>query len=135
VAVDLHFMRRSTLILETASGAHSIDIEIPETVAEQQAGLGFRRQVPAGTGMLFLYPASQEVSMWMKDTHVSLDMVFIKVNGMVHRIETHTTPLSRAVVPSRGDVTAVLELAAGSAERLELKPGDRVEHSAFAAGT
>ena len=59
--------------------------------------------------MLFLYPASQEVSMWMKDTHVSLDMVFIKADGMVHRIEAATeTALTGTVVPSRGDVVAVL---------------------------
>ncbi len=134
MAVDLQSMRRSTLILETASGTHSIDIEIPESMAEQQAGLGFRRQVPPGTGMLFLYPASQEVSMWMKDTHVSLDMVFIKADGMVHRIEAATRPLSRTVVPSRGDVVAVLELAAGSARHLALEPGDQVVHPAFAAG-
>jgi uncharacterized membrane protein (UPF0127 family) len=126
-------MRRSTLILKTASGTHSIEIEIPETVAEQQAGLGFRRQVPFGTGMLFLYPSSQEVIMWMKDTQVSLDMVFIKADGIVHRIEACTTPLSRMVVPSRGNVAAVLELAAGSTERLGLEPGDRVEHAAFAS--
>jgi uncharacterized protein len=128
-------MRRSTLILQTASGAHSIEIEVPETAAEQQAGLGFRRQVPEGTGMLFLYPASQEVSMWMKDTPVSLDMVFIRADGVVHRIAARTTPLSRAVVPSHGAVAAVLELSAGSAEHLGLAPGDRVEHPAFAAGT
>lgn len=128
-------MRRSTLHLKTASGAHSIEIEIPETMAEQRAGLGFRRQVPAGTGMLFLYPSSQEVSMWMKDTHVSLDMVFIKADGIVHRIEAGTKPHSQAVVSSRGDVVAVLELAAGSAEHLELRPGDLVVHPAFAART
>ena len=124
-------MRRSTLILETASGAHSIEIEIPETVVEQRAGLGFRRHVPPDTGMLFLYSSGQEVSMWMKDTHVSLDMVFIKPDGTVHRIEAHTVPLSHAVVPSRGNVVAVLELAAGSAQRMLLAPGDRVVHPVF----
>jgi hypothetical protein len=125
-------MRRSSLTLQTAFGAYAIEIEIPETVAEQQMGLKFRQSVPDRTGMLFLYEASQEVRMWMKDTHVSLDMVFIKPDGTVHRVEARTEPLSQAVVPSRGHVIAVLELAAGSAEQLGLRPGDRALHSAFA---
>ena len=127
-------MRRSTLTLLTERGGRTIAIEIPESVAEHRAGLMFRRSVPEYTGMLFLYPRAQEVTMWMKDTHVSLDMVFIKADGLVHRIEAETSPLSRTVVPSRGDVVAVLELAAGSALHLALKPGDLVVHPAFAAG-
>jgi uncharacterized membrane protein (UPF0127 family) len=125
-------MRRSTLILLTERGGRAIAIEIPESVAEHRVGLMFRRSVPEYTGMLFLYPGSQEVTMWMKDTHVSLDMVFLKANGEVHRIEERTLPLSYAVIPSRGPVRAVLELAAGSAARLGLKPGDRAEHPALA---
>jgi uncharacterized membrane protein (UPF0127 family) len=124
-------MRRSTLTLETAFGTHAIHIEIPETAAEQQAGLKFRANVPERTGMLFLYGVGQEVTMWMKDTRVSLDMVFIRADGRVHRIEAQTEPLSHTVVPSRGPVVAVLELAAGSAGRLGLKPGDRAVHPAF----
>ena len=126
-------MRRDRLILQTAQGAHVIDIEIPETATEQQAGLMFRVSVPDKIGMLFLYPARQEVTMWMKDTSVSLDMVFIKADGEVHRVEAHTQPFSQALICSRGDVTAVLELAAGSAQRLQLQAGDRVMHSAFKA--
>jgi uncharacterized membrane protein (UPF0127 family) len=83
--------------------------------------------------MLFLYAGAQEVAMWMKDTPVPLDMVFIKAGGEVHRIEAHTVPLSEDTIASRGKVVAVLELAAGSATRLGLRPGDRVLHPAFAA--
>ena len=126
-------MRRGNLILETALGAHTIEIEIPETAGEHQAGLMFRPSVPENTGMLFLYPRSQEVTMWMKDTHVSLDMVFIKADGGVHRVEARTEPLSHAMIRSRGAVVAVLELAAGSADRLGLKAGDRAVCSALPA--
>ena len=111
-------MRQGKLTLQTALGAHVIDIEVPETAREQQAGLMFRQSVPEMTGMLFLYPRSQEVTMWMKDTRVSLDMVFIKADGGVHRVEMHTEPLSQTIIPSRGDVAAVLELAAGAARGL-----------------
>ena len=78
--------------------------------------------------MLFLYPAPQEVTMWMKDTPVSLDMVFIRADGRVHRIEANTEPLSETIVRSKGGVAAVLELAAGSSARLGLKGGDRAVH-------
>jgi uncharacterized membrane protein (UPF0127 family) len=128
-------MRRSTLTLETAFGAYAIEIEIPETVTEQRTGLKHRSRVPERTGMLFLYDSGQEVRMWMKDTHVPLDMVFIKPDGRVHRIETRTEPLSQSVVASQGDVLAVLELAAGSAELLGLRPGDRAIHPAFGRGS
>jgi uncharacterized protein len=126
-------MRRGKLTLRTARGAHVLDIEIAVTPWEQQMGLMFARRIPENAGMLFLYAGSQEVTMWMKDTYVSLDMVFIKADGEVHRIEAHTTPLSKAAIASRGDVAAVLELAACSADRLGLQPGDRVVHPAFAS--
>jgi uncharacterized membrane protein (UPF0127 family) len=58
-------------------------------------------------------------------------MVFIRANGIVHRIEARTEPLSEAIVASRGAVVACLELAGGAAERLGLKPGDRVAHPLF----
>lgn len=69
--------------------------------------------------------------MWMRNTYVSLDMVFIRADGVVHRIEANTEPLSERIIASQGPVTAVLELAAGSAEKLKLKLGDRVLHSMF----
>jgi uncharacterized membrane protein (UPF0127 family) len=124
-------MRRGTLILHTAFGAHAIEVEIPETAREQQTGLSFRRSVPDNTGMLFLYRGSQEVIMWMKDTSVSLDMVFLEPDGRVHRVESDTKPFSQAIVPSLGEVVAVLELAAGTARRLGLRPGDYADHPVF----
>ena len=124
-------MRRDKLTLQTARGAHVLEVEIAETLLEQQLGLKFQRRLPEDAGMLFLYRGAQEVTMWMKDTYVSLDMIFIKADGEVHRVEARTEPRSKSTIPSRGKVVAVLELAAGSAERLGLKPGDRVVHPAF----
>jgi uncharacterized protein len=83
--------------------------------------------------MLFVYDDPREVTMWMENTHIPLDMVFIRADGVVHRIQAWTEPFSRAIVGSRGMVIACLELAGGAAERLGLKPGDRVEHPAFKA--
>jgi uncharacterized protein len=86
----------------------------------------FRRSLPENGGMLFLYDSPQPASMWMKNTFIPLDMVFIAADGRVHRVETHTEPLSTAVIDSGGSVVAVLELKAGQADRIGLKPGDKV---------
>jgi hypothetical protein len=69
--------------------------------------------------------------MWMRNTYIPLDMVFIRADGTVHRIEPRTEPLSERIIASRGPVSAVLEIAGGAAERLGLKPGDKVRHPLF----
>ena len=127
-------MRHETLKLITARGTHVIDVEVTETPAEKAQGLMFRTRLADTAGMLFFYETPQEITMWMRNTYIPLDMVFIRADGVVHRIEARTEPLSEKIVASRGDVTACLELAGGAAERLGLKPGDRVEHGFFKPG-
>jgi uncharacterized membrane protein (UPF0127 family) len=124
-------MLRETLKLVTAQGEVVIQVEITETSAEKAQGLMFRTRIPERTGMLFHYEHPQEITMWMRNTYVPLDMVFIRADGVVHRIEARTEPFSESIIASRGAVTACLELGAGEAERLGLKPGDRVEHRFF----
>jgi uncharacterized protein len=124
-------MRRETLTLVTAQGPREINIEVTETMAEMQKGLMFRTHLDENAGMLFVYDRPQEVGMWMENTHIPLDMVFIRADGIVHRIQAWTEPFSRETIGSRGNVIACLELAGGAAERMGLKAGDRVEHSAF----
>jgi uncharacterized protein len=127
-------MRRETLKLLTAQGTQVIDVEITDTQEEKAQGLMFRTRLDDKSGMLFFYEQPQEITMWMRNTYIPLDMVFIRANGTVHRIETRTEPLSEDIIASRGDVTACLELAGGAAERLGLKAGDRVEHRFFQPG-
>ena len=124
-------MRRETLTVQTTAGPQVIQIEVAETPEEKSKGLMFRPKVPDGTGMLFPYGDPQEITMWMKNTYASLDMVFIRGDGIIHRIETNTEPMSERVIASEGPVTAVLELTAGAAAKLGIKPGDRVQHAAF----
>jgi uncharacterized protein len=124
-------MRREVLTLKTKTAEHAIDIEIADTMEEKALGLMFRTSVPDNTGMLFPYGAPQDITMWMRNTYVSLDMVFIRADGVVHRIAARTEPLSEKIVSSEGNVSAVLELGAGAAERLGLKPGDLVRHKIF----
>ena len=127
-------MRRENLKLLTAHGTHVIDVEIADTPQEKAQGLMFRTHLDDKSGMLFAYDTPQEITMWMRNTYIPLDMVFIRADGTVHRIEARTEPLSEDIIASRGDVTACLELAGGAAERLGLKPGDRVEHRFFEPG-
>jgi uncharacterized protein len=87
--------------------------------------------LPDGAGMLFPSPAPREVSMWMRNTYIPLDMVFIRADGVIHRIEPMTEPLSENIVASNGPVLAVLELAGGAASRLGLKAGDVVRYRLF----
>ena len=126
-------MRRDSLVLVTAQGERTIDIEVAETMDEKALGLMFRTSLPDNQGMLFPYGRSMEITMWMKNTYIPLDMVFIKPDGTIHRIEPRTEPLSEAIIASKGPVSAVLELAGGAAERLGLKAGDIVRHAAFSA--
>ena len=127
-------MRRQPLTLTTAGGEHVFEVEIASTPEEKAMGLMFRTSLAGNAGMLFPYSPPQEATMWMRNTYISLDMVFIRADGIVHRVEARTEPFSERVIASRGDVAAVLELKAGTAERLGLKPGDRVRHALFGSG-
>ncbi len=126
-------MRLDKLTLMTANGAKEIDIEVASSTEEQMRGLMFRTTLADTRGMLFPYTPPREVTMWMKNTYIPLDMVFIRTDGIVHRIEARTEPLSETVISSGGQMAAVLELAGGAAERLGLKAGDRVDYPLFKA--
>jgi uncharacterized protein len=125
-------MRREPLTLVIEGSEHAFEVEIASTPEEKAMGLMFRTNLADNAGMLFPYSPPQEATMWMRNTYIALDMVFIRADGIVHRIEARTEPFSERVIASRGDVAAVLELKAGTANRLGLKPGDRVRHSLFA---
>jgi uncharacterized membrane protein (UPF0127 family) len=124
-------MRRDKLKLITSTGEHTFTIEIADTPDEKARGLMFRRSLADDVGMLFPYEPPQEATMWMRNTYISLDMVFIRADGIVHRIEPGTEPFSERVIPSEGDVSAVLELKAGVANRIGLKAGDKAVNGLF----
>ena len=127
----VHAFERSSLTISTASGDHVFNLEIARTPQEQGLGLMHRRSLPDDYAMLFPFDEPREASFWMRDTYVSLDMVFIAEGGAVHRIERGTEPLSLRTVPSRGPVIAVLEFVAGTADRIGLQPGDVIQHPAL----
>lgn len=110
---------------------HEFTVELARTEKEQEIGEMFRRTIPVHGGMLFLWEHPQESDMWMRNTYVSLDMVFIDANHRIHAIEERTIPLSEAVIRSNGEVSSVLELPAGTAEKMGVFVGDSVESPAF----
>jgi uncharacterized membrane protein (UPF0127 family) len=123
-----------TLVLKTDSGDHNYTVEVATTDQERALGLMFRRSLPEHSGMLFLYDRPQPAAMWMKNTYIPLDMIFIAAGGTVHRIESHTEPFSLRSINSGGDVVGVLELNAGQADKIGLKPGDKVIYPGLAGG-
>jgi uncharacterized membrane protein (UPF0127 family) len=125
-------MRVEQLSIVAADGRKvPIEIEIASDPKEKALGLMFRTELPDAKGMLFPYEEPRELSMWMHNTYISLDMLFIRPDGVIHRIERRAEPLSDRVINSEGEVSAVLELAGGAADRLGIKAGDRVQHPLF----
>ena len=123
---------RSGLIIETAQGQqHRFDVELAVTPAQQAQGLMYRQRMEPDAGMLFLYDRPQGVAMWMKNTLIPLDMFFIDAKGRITGIEERTVPFSTQTIESPGLASAVLELNAGTAERLGIRVGDRLVHPAF----
>jgi uncharacterized membrane protein (UPF0127 family) len=100
---------------------------------ERAKGLMFRRYLPPDRGMLFDFKQTQPVMMWMKDTFIPLDMVFIRKDGTVSSVAENTEPHSTRTIASTEPVYAVLEVNAGTAARLGIKTGDRVQHPLFPA--
>ena len=119
--------------LEILSGdrRHRFMVEVMRNDTDRARGLMFRQAMPQDNGMLFDFGQDQMVSMWMKNTFISLDMVFILADGRIHRIEARTEPESERTVSSGVPVRGVLELNANVASRLNLKPGDRILHPMF----
>ncbi|MGH1572260.1 DUF192 domain-containing protein [Methylobacterium sp. P31] len=121
------------LTIVTKAGPKRFDVEVMRDDAGRARGLMFRRHMAADHGMLFDFERDEPVTMWMKNTYLPLDMVFIQRDGTISRIAADTEPLSTAIIASGSPVLAVLELNAGTAAKLGIQPGDRVEHPMFKA--
>jgi hypothetical protein len=130
----LQTFEKNDLAIRTKRDVHRFRVEIARSPAQHSQGLMFRRHLAADAGMLFLYPAAKRVTMWMKNTYIPLDMVFIDAGGKIVGFAERTIPGSLEVISSAEPVVAVLELNAGTGSRLEIAVGDRVHHPAFMAG-
>ncbi len=127
---------KSEFVIETRAGIrHDFTVEMATTPKQQAQGLMFRRDMAADAGMLFIYRPVRVVSMWMRNTVIPLDMLFIGEDGRIEKIVERTVPMSLSTITSDRPVRAVLELNSGTAARLGVEPGDRVLHEAFKNGS
>jgi uncharacterized membrane protein (UPF0127 family) len=120
-----------TIVSARGGARHPFMVEVARTDAERAQGLMFRRSLAPDRGMLFDFKRVEPVTMWMQNTYVSLDMLFIRPDGSIARIAARTEPLSTRTISSGEPVLAVLEVPAGTAARLGIEAGDRVEHAMF----
>ena len=114
------------LTIAMAGKAHRFDVEVARTADEQEQGLMFRTSLPAKGGMLFPFAKPKIASFWMKNTLIPLDMIFVRADGSIDRIAENTIPESLEPVVSGGEVAAVLELAGGTAAKLDLDESAKV---------
>jgi uncharacterized membrane protein (UPF0127 family) len=131
LAVGSRAADRQTLEIASKTGVHAFAVEVVDNDADRAKGLMYRKSLPEGTGMLFDFQREQDVSFWMQNTYIPLDMIFIKADGRILRIAENTEPLSTRLIPSGGPVKGVLEVIAGTARKLGIAPGDRVAHPIF----
>ena len=124
-------LRVESLDVLTTSGAHHFKVEIADTGAKRARGLMFRTSLAPDRGMLFDLKTPRPVAFWMKNTLVSLDMLFIAADGRIISVARDAVPKSEVPIPSGGAVRAVLEIAGGEATRIGAGPGDRIRYRIF----
>jgi uncharacterized protein len=120
------------LEIVTATGVHAFSVELARNDAEREKGLMYRRFMPPDCGMLFDFKREEPVTFWMKNTYIPLDMIFISRAGTVTAVAANAEPLSEQLIPSGGPCYGVLEVNAGIAATIGLKPGDKIRHPIFA---
>jgi uncharacterized protein len=128
---ELQKFPTSELTIVSASGPHRFKVEVAETPAQMEQGLMFRTSLAPDGGMLFVYPQPTVATMWMRNTLIPLDMLFVDAQGRIVNIHQRAVPQSDNVIPAAAPVRAVIELNGGTAARLGIQPGDQVLHPVF----
>ncbi|WP_431301971.1 DUF192 domain-containing protein [Sediminicoccus sp. BL-A-41-H5] len=120
------------MVIVTRDGTrHAFRAEMAIQPNEQMVGMMFRTTMAPDEAMIFDWGAPRESSMWMRNTLIPLDMLFVAADGRIHRIHERAVPQSLATIDSRGPVRATIEVPGGTAERLNLRVGDRVLQRIF----
>jgi uncharacterized protein len=120
---DLATFPRTTLEIHSGSATHPFQVWVADTPGRQTQGLMFVRDLPADEGMLFTHCCG---AIWMKNTYIELDIVFVGVDGRIIKIARRARPFDETIIASGGAAEDVVELKGGEAERLHLQVGDRV---------
>ncbi len=128
----MQIFERSPLTIVSASTRHQFTVELARTGRQQIQGLMFRRRMARNAGMLFIYRTAKPVEMWMKNTLIPLDMLFLADDGRIVSITERAVPHSLQTISSGVPAKGVLEVNGGVVSRLKIRVGDRVVHPAFA---
>lgn len=123
---DLDAFPRATVEITAGQATHRFDVWVADTPRRSAQGLMYVRDLDPGRGMLFVESVPREMSMWMKNTYIPLDMLFIAADGRILRIAARTTPHSLESIAAPAPVTMVLELRGGEAAKRGIGVGDRV---------
>jgi len=110
---------------------HHFKVEVVDNDQTRELGLMFRMSLAPDAGMLFDFKAPQDVSFWMKNTYIPLDILFIGRDGHILNIARQARPKDESNLPSAGPALGVLEIAGGRAAQLDIEPGDLVRHRIF----
>jgi uncharacterized membrane protein (UPF0127 family) len=133
--LDRVFPRSTMQIATPDARLHNFNIWVADDDQRRARGLMFVKQMADDAGMLFIYPQAIRASMWMKNTFIPLDMLFVAADGKVMHIVENTEPQSLKTIESTSDVIAVIELKGGTASKLHIAKGARVMHAAFGSKT
>lgn len=117
---------QEVICLQSDAKKLAITVEIAASPQEQAKGLMFRTELAPDRGMLFPFPVPKRASFWMKNTYIPLDIIYVQQDGIIESIAANAEPTSLTPIPSKGEVSAVLELAGGRAAQLGIKAGDRI---------
>ena len=123
--------KRTPITIDTAKGSQTFSVEVVKDEADRERGLMYRRHMSKHRGMLFDYDPPQPVTFWMKNTYLSLDIIYIGPDGRILNIAENAKPLSLDELPSAGAIRGVLEINGGLSAKLGIKPGDKVHHKLF----
>ena len=134
-SAELQTFEKSKLVIETAKGKFPFTIELAMTEPQMEQGLMYRRELAPDAGMLFDYRTPETITMWMKNTFIPLDMVFIGADGKVVDFRERAVPFSLDIIASKVPARAVLEVNSGTVQRLGIKLGDVVHHPFFNNGS
>jgi uncharacterized membrane protein (UPF0127 family) len=121
-------MPKRDLVIGSSGGPRHFTVEVATTDDQRQRGLMFRQEMAPDAGMLFLYASDREITMWMENTVLPLDMIFFAADGKIIRIAERTVPFSTTVIYSGGPARGVVEVNGGTAERLGIRVGDKVDY-------
>jgi len=121
----------TTISFDTPRGPARFIVEVASDDASQQQGLMYRKEMDENAGMLFDLHEPKRVSFWMKNTYLSLDIIFVREDGTISTIEPNAIPLSTDSILSMEPIRAVIELNGGRAHQLGIRPGAHVHGSIF----